>query len=208
VLACGAWGNELLEPVGIDGHVNSKKRQLFSVSAKGVTGLEELLHTKGFNPLSLPPLVILPKAGVHLKPVTEEGDFWIACEDEMNRPFIHLPERDLARYTAEQEYYERSINPILSAYFPGFRDVRVKAMWAGLYSYNTQDNLPFVFRQDSLIVIGGDSGSGIMKGDSLGRIVDAVYRDEEEASLYENVRYETSKIGFERRSVEREEWVI
>ena len=35
VLACGAWGNELLEPVGIDGHVSCKKRQLFSVSAKG-----------------------------------------------------------------------------------------------------------------------------------------------------------------------------
>jgi len=208
VLACGAWGNELLEPAGIDGHVSSKKRQLFSVSAKGARGLEELLHTKGFNPLALPLLVILPKAGVHFKPVSEEGDFWIACEDEVNRPFIHLPDRDLTRYTAEQEYYERSVNPILSAYFPGFRNVRVKAMWAGLYSYNTLDNLPFVFRQDNLIVVGGDSGSGIMKGDSLGRIVDAVYRDEEEASLYGDVRYRTSKIGFDRRSVEREEWII
>ena len=152
--------------------------------------------------------MILPKAGVHFKPVSEEGDFWIACEDEVNRPFIHLPDHDLASYAAEQEYYERSVNPILSAYFPGFRNARVKAMWAGLYSYNTLDNLPFVFRQDNLIVVGGDSGSGIMKGDSLGRIVDAVYRDEEEASLYGDVRYETSKIGFGRRSVEREEWVI
>lgn len=208
VLACGAWGNELLEPAGMDGHVSSKKRQLFSVSAKGAKGLEELLHTKGFNLLGLLPLVILPKAGVHFKPVSEEGDFWIACEDEVNRPFIHLPDHDLASYAAEQEYYERSVNPILSAYFPGFRNARVKAMWAGLYSYNTLDNLPFVFRQDNLIVVGDDSGSGIMKGDSLGRIVDAIYRDEEEASLYGDVRYETSKIGFGRRSVEREEWVI
>jgi glycine/D-amino acid oxidase-like deaminating enzyme len=208
VLACGAWGNELLEPAGIDGHVSAKKRQLFSVSARGVKGLEELLHTKGFNPLGLLPLVILPKAGVHFKPVSEEDDFWIACEDEVNRPFIHLPDHDLARYAAEQEYYERSVNPILSAYFPGFRNAKVKAMWAGLYSYNTLDNLPFVFRQNNLIVVGGDSGSGIMKGDSLGRIVDAVYRDEEEASLYGDVQYGTSKIGFERRSVKREEWVI
>jgi glycine/D-amino acid oxidase-like deaminating enzyme len=208
VLACGAWGNELLEPAGIDGHVSAKKRQLFSVSARGAKGLEDLLRTKGFNPLGLLPLVILPKAGVHFKPVSEEDDFWIACEDEVNRPFIHLPDRDLAKYAAEREYYERSVNPILSAYFPGFRNARVKAMWAGLYSYNTLDNLPFVFRQNNLIVVGGDSGSGIMKGDSLGRIVDAVYRDEEEASLYGDVQYRTSKIGFERRSVEREEWVI
>lgn len=208
VLACGAWGNELLEPAGIDGHVNSKKRQLFSVSVKRARGLEELLHTKGFNLLGLLPLVILPKAGVHFKPVNEEGDFWIGCEDEVNRQFIHLPDHDLARYTAEQEYYERNVNPILSAYFPEFRNARVKAMWAGLYSYNTLDNLPFVFRQDNLIVVGGDSGSGIMKGDSLGRIVDAVYRDEEKASLYGDVWYGTSKIEFGRRSVEREEWVI
>jgi glycine/D-amino acid oxidase-like deaminating enzyme len=208
VLACGAWGNELLEPAGIDGHVSAKKRQLFSVSARGVKGLEELLRTKGFNPLRILPLVILPKARVHFKPVSEEDDFWIACEDEVNRPFIHLPDHDLARYAPEQEYYERSVNPILSAYFPAFRNAKVKAMWAGLYSYNTLDNLPFVFKQNNLIVAGGDSGSGIMKGDSLGRIVDAVYRDEEEASLYGDVQYGTSKIGFEARSVEREEWVI
>jgi glycine/D-amino acid oxidase-like deaminating enzyme len=208
VLACGAWGNELLEPTGIDGHVSSKKRQLFSVSVKGARGLEELLHTEGFNPLGLLPMVILPKAGVHFKPVSEEGVFWIGCEDDLNRPFIHLPDHDLSGYVAEREYYERSISPVLSAYFPGFRNARVKAMWAGLYSYNTLDNLPFVFRQDNLIVVGGDSGSGIMKGDSLGRIVDAVYRNEEEASLYGDVRYVASKIGFGRRSVEREEWVI
>ncbi|MGP8124981.1 MAG: NAD(P)/FAD-dependent oxidoreductase [Nitrososphaerales archaeon] len=208
VLACGAWGNELLEPAGIDGHVSAKKRQLFSVSARGAKGLEELLHTKDFNPLGLLPMVILPKSGVHFKPVSEEGDFWIACEDEANRPFIHLPDHDLARYAAEQEYYERSVSPVLSAYFPGFQNARVKAMWAGLYSYNTLDNLPFVFRQNNLIVVGGDSGSGIMKGDSLARIVDAVYRHEGEASLYGDVSYGTSKIGFGRRDVEREEWVI
>ena len=208
VLACGAWGNELLEPAGIDGHVNSKKRQLFSVSAKAQKGLDQLLHTKGFNSLGLIPMVILPKAGVHFKPVSEEGDFWISCEDEVNRPFIHLPDHDLAAYSAEKEYYERSISPVLSAYFPQFRNAQVKAMWAGLYSYNTIDNLPFVFKQGNLIVLGGDSGSGIMKGDSLGRIADAVYRNEEEASLNGDVRYRASKIGFEKRNVEREEWVI
>lgn len=208
VLACGAWGNELLEPAGIDGHVSSKKRQLFSVSAKVASGLEELLHTKHFNTLGLLPMVILPKAGVHFKPVSEDGDFWIGCEDEVNRPFIHLPNHDLATYTGEKEYYERSVSPVLSAYFPQFRNAKLKAMWAGLYSYNTMDNLPFVFRQNNLIVVGGDSGSGIMKGDSLGRIVDSIYRDEEEATLYGDVQYGVSKIGFQRRSVEKEKWVI
>ncbi len=207
VLAGGAWENELLEPVGIESHVKAKKRQLFSVHAKG-SSLEGLLHTKGFGPLSLIPLVILPKSGVHFKPVSEEDVFWVACEDEVNREFIDRPDHDLETYRAEKGYYERGIYPILTSYFPAFRGAEMKAMWAGLYSYNTIDNLPFAFKDRNLIVVGGDSGSGIMKGDSLGRIVDALYRDESEAMLYGEVRYRTSKIGFEKRGVEREEWVI
>jgi len=57
-------------------------------------------------------------------------------------------------------------------------------------------------------VVGGDSGSGIMKGDALGRIVDALYRDQNEASLFGDLPYATSKIGFDKRDVEREAWVI
>ena len=207
VLAGGAWLNELLEPIGIDGHVKAKKRQLFSVHAGGVE-MERLLHAKGFNPLDLVPMVILPKAGVHFKPVSEEGCFWIGCEDEINRPYIDLPDHDLEEYQAEEEYYRRGVLPVLSAYFPGFQSAGVKAMWAGLYAYNTLDNLPFVFRSQNLIVVGGDSGSGIMKGDSLGRIVDSVYREEGEASLFGDVGYQVSKLGFERRDVEPEAWVL
>ena len=47
-----------------------------------------------------------------------------------------------------------------------------------------------------------------MKGDSLGRVVDALYRDEEETPLYGGTYYRTSKLGFDRRDVEKEEWVI
>ena len=81
-------------------------------------------------------------------------------------------------------------------------------MWAGLYSYNTIDSTPFAFRHENLIVVGGDSGSGIMKGDALGRIVDALYREQNETTLFGDVPYATSKIGFDKRDVEREEWVI
>ena len=207
VLAGGAWLNELLEPIGVDGHVKAKKRQLFSVHAEGAD-LERLLRAKGFNSLGLSPMVILPKAGVHFKPVSEEGCFWVGCEDEVNRPFIDLPFHDLGRYQPEAEYYQRGVLPVLSAYFPGFQRARMKAMWAGLYAYNTLDNLPFVFRSQNLIVVGGDSGSGIMKGDSLGRIVDSVYREEDEASLYGEVRYDARKLGFERRDVEPESWTL
>jgi len=208
VVACGAWNNELLEPVGVDGHVKAKKRQLFSVSAESDGPLLSLLHTKGFNDLGLIPMVILPKSGVHFKPVSEERKFWIACEDEVNRPYINIPDRDLDSYRAEPSYYERGVHPVLAAYFPQFRNARPESMWAGLYAYNTVDYLPYAFREGNLIVVGGDSGSGIMKGDALGRIVDALYRERGDASLYGGVPYAVSKIGFERRDVKREEWVI
>jgi FAD-dependent oxidoreductase domain-containing protein 1 len=206
VLACGAWGNELLEPIGMDGHVKAKKRQMFSINAD-TEPLKKILRARGFNQLGLLPLVILPKAGVHFKPVDEESAFWAACEDDL-RPYLDLPEKDLDRYSAEAGFYERSVKPVLTGYFPDFSSATVKAMWAGLYSYNTIDYLPFVFREKNLIVVGGDSGSGIMKGDSLGRIADAVYRDQEEAELFNGTHYRASKLGFEHRDVQREEWVI
>ena len=208
VLACGAWGNGLLSPIGIDGHVRVKKRQLFSIATQGSEALGRLVRTKGFNGLDLIPMMILPKCGVHFKPVAEEGAIWVACEDEINRPFLDQPETDLDNYKAELEFYEKSVKPVLTGYFPAFGPARIKAMWAGLYSYNTVDYLPFVFRENNLIVVGGDSGSGIMKGDALGRIVDAVYREEEEAVLFGDRPYKTSRLSFDRRNVEREEWVI
>ena len=140
--------------------------------------------------------------------MSEESVFWVACEDEVNRPFIDLPEHDLEKYRAERDYFEKSVYPILSAYFPEFRDCQIKAMWAGLYAYNMPDCLPYAFRERNLIVVGGDSGSGMMKGDSLGRIVDSIYRGEEETTLYGGVSYRTSKLSFVDRDVEREEWVI
>ncbi len=208
VLACGAWGNELLLPIGVDGHVRAKKRQLFSLSARGNAELMRLLRTPGFNALGLLPFVILPKASVYFKPLEEEDAFWVGCEDEVNRQFIDLPDHDLDKYAAEPGYYDRGIKPVLSGYFPVFTKAELKAMWAGLYSYNTADYLPFAFRESNLIVVGGDSGSGIMKGDSLGRVVDALYREEKEAELYGGAPYDASRISFSRRRVEREEWVI
>jgi glycine/D-amino acid oxidase-like deaminating enzyme len=210
VAAAGAWGNELLEPRGIDGHVKAKKRQLFAIPARKDKSLSGLLYTKGFNELGLLPMVILPTSGVHFKPVRGADEFWIGCEDEVNRPFLNAPEHDLDAYKAESAYYERNVHPVLKEYFPHFKDVRPERMWAGLYSYNTIDFLPFVVPSDGLIVVGGDSGSGIMKGDALGRIVDSAYRGGEgsDAMLYGEVPYRVAKLGFEKRDVEREEWVI
>jgi FAD-dependent oxidoreductase domain-containing protein 1 len=209
VVACGAWNNELLDAIGIDGHAKAKKRQLFALPA-GDSALRRLLSTKNFNESGTLPFTILPKAGVFVKPVRESNEFWVGCEDEVNRPFISHPEHDLERYPAEPRYYEYNIHPVLREYLPQFENSRPDRMWAGLYSYNTLDNMPYVFGQEGLIVVGGDSGSGVMKGDSLGRVVDAFYRggDRSEACLYGGRPFKTSRLGFRKRDVEREEWTL
>jgi glycine/D-amino acid oxidase-like deaminating enzyme len=207
VLACGAWLNMLIEPLGFDFQVKSKKRQIFALSAKNKNSLIRLMNTSGFNELGLLPMIILPVAGIHFKPVVESTEFWVSCEDEINREFIDKP-MDISQYRAEEKYFNLNIYPVLKEYFPQFIEPEIKSMWAGLYAYHLPDYIPFVQKESNMIVVGGDSGSGIMKADSLGRIVDAVYRGEEYAELYNGTRYPVERIGTKNRNVEREEWVI
>ncbi|HYB04124.1 MAG TPA: FAD-binding oxidoreductase [Nitrososphaerales archaeon] len=211
VVASGVWNNELLEPIGIDGHVKGKKRQIFTISAAKDSQLSGIMHNSNFNKLGVLPFVILPKSACFIKSVPEEGRFWVACDDDLNQPYVNVPDADLDNYKAEPEYYRENVYRILKSYLPEFEGhSEPDQMWSGLYSYNTLDSMPFVFLEKGMIVAGGGSGSGIMKGDAMGRLVDAAYRlgKDGEATLYGDVPYRISKIGFESRNVQREEWVI
>ena len=209
VIAAGVWNNELLDPLGIDGHVKAKKRQIFTIPAKS-TALKSLMHNPNFSEQRVLPFVILPKSGCYIKAVDEEGEFWVACEDEFNRPYFNTPERTLDDLKAEPDYYQKNVYPIVRKYFPEFENLAPANMWAGYYSMNTVDSIPFLFAQNGMLICGGGSGSGIMKGDSMGRLVDAMYREGEhaEAVLYPDRRYPIDKLSFRYRNVEREDWVI
>jgi FAD-dependent oxidoreductase domain-containing protein 1 len=210
VIAAGVWNNQLLEPIGIDGRVKAKKRQLFTVSAKRSSELEKLLHVQGFKNGDVLPFVILPRYGCYVKSVEENEEFWVGCEDDFNRPFINTPSDTLDDCRAEPAYFEHCVYPIIKEYLPEFEGSRPSQMWAGYYSYNTLDSVPFAFEESGLIIAGGGSGSGIMKGDAMGRIVDALYRLGENgvATLHGGANYSISRLSFSHRSVEREEWVI
>jgi FAD-dependent oxidoreductase domain-containing protein 1 len=210
IIAAGVWNNQLLEPLGIDGRVKAKKRQLFTIPTKQNKPLEELMRNKNFNDLGVLPFVILPKSGCFVKSVEEGNEFWVGCEDDFNRPYLNTPDETLENLHAESGYYEKSIYPILRKYFPQFENAKLGQMWAGYYSMNTLDSMPFVFCENEMIIAGGGSGSGIMKGDAMGRIVNAVYQQGERATakLYGGREYPAEKLSFKRRGVEREEWVI
>ena len=198
VLATGAYTHELLDPIGIDGYSKPKKRQLFQLECPE---LEELLSVKDFNEHGILPFTILPKSEVYIKPDETAKRFWAGCADDLGRPFS-------LDVTPEKSFYEFNIRPILTKYFPQFENARIANKLAGLYACNTIDGNPYVFEKYGLIVISGCSGSGIMKADAIGRIVDAVYRKKEGAKLYGSAMFRVSDLSPEKRNVENEEFVI
>jgi glycine/D-amino acid oxidase-like deaminating enzyme len=205
VLAVGPWTNALLDPVGIPSYVKSKKRQLFIVAASDHPPLENLLFTKEFSEAGFIPFTILPSGGCYFRGVPEEKSFWVGCADKVGRAYKYNMEDD--DYNAERAYYEQSIYPVLSKYFPAFANIRPTNMWAGAYSYST-DAIPIVYEHSGVIVVTGASGSGIMKADAIARMADALYRSESDAELYGGRTIPADSLGLTHRKVERENVLI
>ena len=205
VLAVGPWTNALLDPVGLPSYVKAKKRQLFIVAASDHPSLEELLFAKGFSDAGFIPFTILPSGGVYMRGVPEEKSFWIGCADKVGRAYKYNMDDD--DYNAERTYYEQSIYPVLSKYFPDFANLRPTNMWAGAYSYSV-DAIPLIYEHSGVIVVTGASGSGIMKADAIARMADALYRGENEAELYGGRTIPATSLGLTHRKVERENVLI
>jgi len=202
ILAVGAWSSELLDAVGIECYIKPKKRQIFAVEAK-TSALKQLLCTKGFNPIDCLPFTILPEPKILIRPFPHEGVFWLGYADEFPRAFKLEEEPQ-----PEKNYYQYGIYQVLAKYFPQFKNCRPSSAFAGLYEINTLDGQPVIFEEDDLIVVGGASGSGIMKADAIGRIAAALYGGEEHALLYGDGKFKVSDLGLKNRRVELEKLII
>lgn len=201
VVATDVWSNILLDPLGIDSHMRPKKRQVFQVSGPEI---EKVLFEPSF--LGQPgifPFTVLPPNGIYLRPAPREKSFWVGVADEIGRDFS-FEENPIA----ERRYYDYNLIQVIQSYIPAFQNSRVTGMWAGYYSYNTLDMNPFVFESLNIIVATGTSGSGILKGDSVGRIVASLYNHEEYTKLMNGKKIRTSDLGMDERNVERERFVL
>ncbi|MBN2231005.1 MAG: FAD-binding oxidoreductase [Candidatus Thorarchaeota archaeon] len=205
VLATGAWANELLDPVGINSMTKAKKRQLFVLHAEDNPKMVELLDTKGFNEINCIPFTILPSAGVYFRPQLQERGYWIGCGDKFGRAYEYIQTDEMM--VPESAYYENSMYPVLSKYFPAFEGARPVNSWAGGYCYSP-DSIPFVYMECGVLVVNGASGSGIMKADALARIADALYRGEPEAELFGGKKVSSKMLSIKDRNVEIESVVI
>lgn len=202
ILAAGAWIPQLLDDVGIECYIKPKKRQIFVVEAKKPS-LKRLLSVEGFNPYNCLPFTILPKPRVIIRPFPSEGVFWLTYADDFPRAFKLEDEPQ-----PEKNFYQFGIYQVLVKYFPQFRDCHPSSAFAGLYEINTLDGQPIAFEERDLIVVGGASGSGIMKADALGRIAAALYAGEEDASLFGNRKFRISDLGLKNRRVQPEKLLI
>ncbi len=202
VVSAGPWLAELLDAVGIECHVKPRKRQVFNIKAD-TDKLQRLLHTSEFSNAGCLPFTILPKPHVYIRPNLETEGFGVAYSDEFPRAY-----RFEDHPKPEPEFYQHGLYPIVSKYFPQFTDADSSGGFAGLYEINTIDEQPVIFNEHGVVVVGGGSGSGIMKADAIGRIAASAYAGEEHATLYGGGKFKAADLGLRNRKVDVEKLVI
>lgn len=200
VIAADVWTTGILDPTGIDSHIRPKKRQVFQISGPSV---EKVLFGWDRNDHNVLPFTILPSYGVYLRPAPKYKSLWVGTADDYARDYSFVEDPE-----AEKPYYENSLSQVIQAYFPDLSSPKVTGMWAGYYAYNTIDGTPYIFKDLNIIVATGTSGSGILKGDSIGRIVEGVYSGREYTDLYGGRKFRTSSLGVKERDVDHEEFIV
>lgn len=202
VIAAGAWTAQLLDPLGVECFIKAKKRQIFSIKAK-TDPLRKLLFSEEFTSAGCLPFTILPKPSAYIRPAPEEDALWLAYADEFPRAFKIEDNPE-----PEENYYRFGLYQVFVKYFPQFKDCQPFSAFAGLYEINTVDGQPLVFEENGLMVVGGASGSGILKADAIGRIATALFNGEENALLYGERKFKVSDLGLKNRNIEPEKLVI
>jgi glycine/D-amino acid oxidase-like deaminating enzyme len=202
IIATGAWSSQLLDLIGIECFIKARKRQVFSVKAS-TDVLRKLLFTREFTNAGCLPFTILPKPSAYIRPAPEEDALWLAYADEFPRAFKIEDNPE-----PEENFYRYGLYQVFVKYFPQFTDCQPFSAFAGLYEINTIDGQPLIFEENGLMVVGGASGSGIMKADAIGRIAAALYKEEEYALLFGNRKFKVSDLGLKNRNIEPERLVI
>jgi glycine/D-amino acid oxidase-like deaminating enzyme len=201
VVATGAWLPQLLDPVGIECFVKARKRQVFNIKAD-TPALKKLLHNMDFSQAGLP-FMVLAEPQVYLRPNLASEGFGVSYADGFPRAF-HIEEHP----KPEPDFYQHSLQPILAKYLPQFAGAKSSGGFAGLYEINTLDGQPVVFEEHGVVVVGGGSGSGIMKADAIGRVAATVCADNDFSELYGGRQFRVSDLGLKNRNLETEKLVI
>ncbi len=198
IVATGAWTGLTMARAGLEVPMVPRKRQLFSIPAQEGP-LSRLLATPGLNSQNLMPFTILP-GGAYLRPAAASFILGYANPDQI--PGLEEPAM------ARGDFYKTRIRPQVSAYFPVFQGLAPTYAWAGHYDEHLPDSTPFVERLAGALVVGGTSGSGVMKADSLGRIVAGWFGGLDVVELGHGGSIKVADLSLRHRAVPPEEFVI
>jgi len=220
VVAGGAWSDRILAPLGVSTACSPRAQVTFSVSGPAVGGL------LGWRPPVSPidtdhgrsrlPFLILP-TGATLKPIFPQRHLWLGCVDTVAHPIgtREDPGRDgvldfdMSRM-GDREAYPTDMLPAVTPYLPRFEtpEVHLENTWGGYYNFSP-DGLPVLVHEPfGVLFVGGDSGSGIMKADSLGRLVAARCLGREDARLFSGETYRAERLSLSARAVEGERIIL
>ena len=203
VFTMGAWTNKLLDKVGVDSHMRPKKRYVYQISSSYI---EEMLHKSyGINDESIFPFTIFPSHGIYVRPYPKNNTFWVSTsgttsDQEVGPTFSYDSSNSIEYIDPPDDYFIYNILPILRAYMK-ISDVKITGKWTGYYSLNTQDKTPYIFKFLNCIVATGGSGAGLMKSDSIGRIVSSILSGRNYTVLFDNSRIKNSALGVNERNV-------
>jgi glycine/D-amino acid oxidase-like deaminating enzyme len=220
VVAAGAWSANLLSPLGFATACSPRPQGSYSVAGPGVDALldwaphlDPIDRDRGRPRL---PFLILP-SGATLKPLYRQQRIWLGCLDTTSRPIGTLedPVRegrldfDMGRL-ASRESYPTDILPAVAPYLPAFEspEVRLDRCWGGYYNFSP-DGLPILATEPyGVAFVGGDSGSGIMKADALGRLAAAWCDGESHARLFTGEEYPVERLSLTNRAVRPERLIL
>lgn len=220
VVAAGAWAEKILHPLGVATACCPRPQLLFSVSGPAV---EELLSWEPpvhpidtYNGKARLPFLVLP-TGAILKPLFRQRQMWVAYADVVAHPIgtREDPGKDgrldySMTEMGDREAFGTDVLPAITPYLPGFETpgVRLENSWGGYYNCSP-DGLPVLVEEPyGVIFVGGDSGSGLMKADSLGRLVAAKYEGKTEAQLFTGDRYHLERLSLNHRVVQQEKIIL
>ena len=204
VFATGAWTGMLLDSIGVDSHVRVKKRFVYQIGGNAVRNIVNSSY--GLNDESVFPFVVLPSHGVYLRPHPASGTFWVSTsgttsDQEIGKTFSYEPPEKIEYVDPDREYFVNNIMPILRAYLRGFEDPKITGSWTGYYSLSTQDKTPYIFPFLNGVVATGGSGAGLMKSDSIGRIVASIVSGKKRTTLFDGSTVINSDLGVVDRNV-------
>jgi glycine/D-amino acid oxidase-like deaminating enzyme len=220
IVAAGAWAESILRPLGVATACSPRVQMLFSVSGPGVSELLDwrppVRPRDSVEGRTRLPFLILP-SGATLKPVFRQRQLWVGCVDTVAHPIgtREDPGRDgrldyRMAELGERDAFGTDVLPAVTPYLPRFETtaVRLENAWGGYYSFSP-DGIPVLTDEAyGVLFVGGDSGSGIMKADSLGRLVAARCEGKSEGRLYTGETYRIDRLSLTHRDVEDEKIIL